>query len=143
MVRPSVANVLWTIDAVTVAQHTPAETLQQRDPAEATPVPARSQHLGLPYWRELPEHEFDAALMARVSRTFARRHGLVPSHMEHSTAWVATNRALSAVPTAFGKRVVWRVQEKSAALFALKVLERWGSAAKVLHVTPDSAQVEK
>jgi general secretion pathway protein E len=111
MTRPSLAEILLASDAVTTEQLAQAGALsmqrgvplpevlvQQRFITDDTLLQAQSTQLGLPYWKELPEHEFDVALMTKVPLAFARRHGLVPIRMEHGAVLVATSRILNVQP---------------------------------------------
>ena len=111
MVHTSLADILLATDAVTVEQLAHAENLraqrglplaevllQQHLITDDTLLQAQSQQLGLPYWKELPEHEFDVALMTQVPLAFARRHTLVPIRMQNVTALVATSHALDVQP---------------------------------------------
>ena len=63
--------------------------LQQRAITEEELLQAQSQHLGLPYWKELPEGEFDTALMTKVPLAFARQHKLIPIRIRDGNVLVA------------------------------------------------------
>ena len=52
--------------------------LQQRAITEEELLQAQAQHLSLPYWKELPEDEFDTSLMTQIPLAFARQHKLIP-----------------------------------------------------------------
>jgi general secretion pathway protein E len=111
MIRTSLAEILLASDAVTAEQLAQAGALstqrgvplpeilvQQRFITDDTLLQAQSTQLGLPYWKELPEHEFDVALMTKVPLAFARRHALVPIRIENGAVLVATSRALDVQP---------------------------------------------
>ena len=111
MVRASLTEILLASDAVTSAQLAQAEAVrtqrgvplpevlvQQRFVTEDTLLQAQSQQLGWPYWKVLPEHEFDVTLMTKVPLAFARRHCLVPIRMQDGAALVATSRPLNVQP---------------------------------------------
>src|SRR5215831_6626986 len=111
MIRTSLAEILLASDAVTEGQLAQAGALsmqrgvplpevlvQQRCITDNTLLQAQSQQLGLPYWKELPEREFDVALMTKVPLAFARRHVLVPIRWENGAVLVATSRALAVQP---------------------------------------------
>ena len=59
---------------------------------------AQGRQLGVTYWAELPDEEFDVTLMHRVPLAFARQHGLVPIRMQDGAALVAVSRALDLQP---------------------------------------------
>ncbi|MGQ4807990.1 Type II secretion system protein E [Candidatus Entotheonellaceae bacterium PAL068K] len=63
--------------------------LQLRLISEDDLLQAQAQHLGLPYWKDLPESEFDPALMAQVPLNFARQHQLVPIRLQNDAVLVA------------------------------------------------------
>jgi general secretion pathway protein E len=111
MARASLAEILLARDAVTTAQLAQAEAVstqrgvplpevlvQQRFVTDDTLLQAHSQQLGWPYWKALPEHEFDVTLMTKVPLAFARRHCLVPIRMQDGAALVATSRPLDVQP---------------------------------------------
>src|SRR4029450_3370344 len=107
MIRTSLAEILLASDTVTATQLTQAEAVsrqrgvpllevlvQQRYITDDTLLQAQSTQLGLPYWKSLPDHEFDIALMTKVPLAFARRHSFVPIRMQDGAALVATSRPL-------------------------------------------------
>src|SRR5262245_17441431 len=111
MICTSLAEILLASDAITEEQLAQAGALsiqrgmplpevlvQQRFITDDTLLHAQSQQFGLPYWKELPEHEFDVALMTKVPLAFARRHVLVPIRMENGAALVATSQVLAVQP---------------------------------------------
>ena len=111
MIRTSLAEILLASDAVTAAQLAqagamstqrgvplPEVLVQQRFITDDTLLQAQSQQLGLPYWKVLPENEFDVTLMTRVPLAFARRHSLVPIRMQDGAALVATSQPLAVQP---------------------------------------------
>ena len=59
---------------------------------------AQGRQLGLLYWKELPDGEFDVSLMHRVPLAFARQHKLVPIRMQDGAALVAVSQALALQP---------------------------------------------
>ncbi len=59
---------------------------------------AQGQHLGLPYWKELPEHEFDVTLMQQIPLTFARQHKLIPIRRQEGSILVATSNPFDVQP---------------------------------------------
>jgi general secretion pathway protein E len=72
--------------------------LQQRLVNEDELLQAQAQHLGLPFWKELPESEFDPALMMQVPLAFARQHKLVPVRHEDGTILVAMSNPYDLLP---------------------------------------------
>ena len=72
--------------------------LQQRAITEEDLLQAQSQHLGLPYWKELPESEFDTALMTKVPLAFARQHKLIPIRIRDGNVLVAISNARDLQP---------------------------------------------
>ncbi|MEE8305284.1 MAG: type II secretion system ATPase GspE [Candidatus Tectomicrobia bacterium] len=72
--------------------------LQQRAITEEELLQAQSQHLGLPYWKELPEGEFDTALMTKVPLAFARQHKLIPIRIRDGNVLVAISNARDLQP---------------------------------------------
>jgi general secretion pathway protein E len=72
--------------------------LQQHLISEDELLQVQAQHLGLPHWKELPESEFDTALMAQVPLAFARQHKLVPIRAEDGTVLVAMSNPLDLQP---------------------------------------------
>lgn len=71
---------------------------QQNLISEEELLQAQSQQLGIPYWKSLPDSEFDAALMRRVPLAFARQHKLVPIRFDEDTALVAVHDPLDIQP---------------------------------------------
>lgn len=111
MARPALTEILLHADALTVEQLERAEKLsaqrnipleevliQQRFISDDTLLQAQSQQLGLPYWKELPESEFDVTLMTQVPLAFARQHKLVPICKKNGVAFVAINRPFDLQP---------------------------------------------
>src|SRR5262244_517768 len=72
--------------------------VQQRFLSEEELLQAQGQQLGLPYWKELPESEFDVSLMAQIPLPFARQHKLVPMRKQDGIILVATSQALNLQP---------------------------------------------
>jgi general secretion pathway protein E len=72
--------------------------LQQRLINEDELRQVQAQHLGLPYWKELPESAFDATLMIKVPLAFARHHKLVPVRDEDGVVLVAISNPLDLQP---------------------------------------------
>jgi len=72
--------------------------VQQRFLGEEALLQAQGQQLGLPYWKELPESEFDVALMAQIPLQFARQHKLVPVRKQDGVVLVAMSQALDLQP---------------------------------------------
>ena len=111
MARPSLTDILIDSGDLTPEQLSRAEALSAE---RQLPVPevllrqhmvsddallrAQGHQLGISYWRELPEREFDVALMQRVPLAFARQHQLVPVRMQDGVALVAISRALDLQP---------------------------------------------
>ena len=111
MARPSLTDILIDSGDLSPEQLTRAETLSSE---RQLPVPevllrqhmisddallrAQGLQLGISYWKELPEAEFDVSLMQRVPLAFARQHQLVPVRMQDGVALVAISRALDLQP---------------------------------------------
>jgi general secretion pathway protein E len=72
--------------------------LQQHLVNEDELLQAQAQHLGLPFWKELPENEFDTALMTQVPLAFARQHKLVPVRHEDGAVLVAMSNPYDLLP---------------------------------------------
>jgi general secretion pathway protein E len=72
--------------------------LQQHAISEEELRQAQAQHLGLPYWKELPESAFDTSLMIQVPLAFARQHKLVPVRAEDGVVLVAMSNPLDLQP---------------------------------------------
>ena len=111
MARPSLTDILIDNGDLTPEQLTRARALSSE---RQLPVPevllrqhmisddallrAQGRQLGISYWKELPEVEFDVSLMQRVPLAFARQHQLVPVRMQDGVALVAISRALDLQP---------------------------------------------
>ncbi|MCZ6875370.1 MAG: type II secretion system ATPase GspE [bacterium] len=67
--------------------------LQQHAITEEELLQAQAQHLDLPYWKELPESEFDTGLMTQIPLAFARQHKLIPIRMRDGHVLVAISNA--------------------------------------------------
>jgi general secretion pathway protein E len=102
MRHTSFADALYSATSLTPEQFSRAEEvslekglrleevlLQQRFLGEDDLLQAQAQHLGIPYWKELPESEFDTALMTKVPLAFARQHKLVPIRAQDGIVLVA------------------------------------------------------
>ena len=76
----------------------PEVLLRQHMVSDDALLRAQGRQLGISYWRELPEGEFDVSLMQRVPLAFARQHQLVPVRMQEGVALVAISRALDLQP---------------------------------------------
>ena len=76
----------------------PEVLLRQHMISDDALLRAQGRQLGISYWKELPEGEFDVALMQRVPLAFARQHQLVPVRMQDGVALVAISRALDLQP---------------------------------------------
>jgi general secretion pathway protein E len=111
MPRTSLSEILLGTTSLTPEQLTRAEELsaqrglrleevlvQQRFLGEEALLQAQGQQLGLPYWKELPESEFDVALMAQIPLQFARQHKLVPVRKQDGVVLVAMSQALDLQP---------------------------------------------
>lgn len=111
MPRTSLTEILLGTTSLTREQLTRAEELsaqrglrleevlvQQRFLGEEALLQAQGQQLGLPYWKELPESEFDVALMAQIPLQFARQHKLVPVRKQDGVVLVAMSQALDLQP---------------------------------------------
>src|SRR4030095_14172327 len=72
--------------------------VQQRFLSEEELLQAQGQQLGMPYWKELPESEFDVSLMTQIPLPFARQHKLVPIRKQDGIILVATSQALNLQP---------------------------------------------
>jgi general secretion pathway protein E len=72
--------------------------LQQHVISEDELRQAQALHLGLPYWKELPESAFDTSLMIQVPLAFARQHKLVPVCAEDGVVLVAMSNPLDLQP---------------------------------------------
>jgi hypothetical protein len=84
MPRTSLTDILLGTTSLTPEQLTRAQELsiqkgvrleevlvQQRFLGEEELLQAQGQQLGMPYWKELPESEFDVSLMAQIPLQFA------------------------------------------------------------------------
>src|SRR5688500_10937033 len=69
--------------------------LQQHCISEDELRQLQAEHLGLSYWKELPESAFDTALMVQVPLAFARQHKLIPVRSEDGMVLVATSNPLN------------------------------------------------
>ncbi|MBM3222937.1 MAG: type II secretion system protein GspE [Candidatus Tectomicrobia bacterium] len=111
MPRTSLADILVGTTSLTPEQLQRAEELstqrgvpleevlvQQRFLGEDELLQAQGQQLGMPYWKELPEKEFDVSLMMQVPLPFARQHKLVPIRKHDGVVLVAMSQALSLQP---------------------------------------------
>jgi len=72
--------------------------VQQRFLSEEELLQAQGQQLGMPYWKELPESEFDVSLMTQIPLQFARQHKLVPMRKQDGIVLVAMSQALHLQP---------------------------------------------
>jgi general secretion pathway protein E len=72
--------------------------VQQRFLSEEELLQAQGQQLGMPYWKELPESEFDVSLMTQIPLQFARQHKLVPIRKQDGIVIVAMSQALQLQP---------------------------------------------
>src|SRR5438093_7916856 len=72
--------------------------VQQHFLSEEELLQAQGQQLGMPYWKELPEGEFDISLMAQIPLQFARQHKLVPIRKQDGIVLVAMSQALNLQP---------------------------------------------
>jgi general secretion pathway protein E len=72
--------------------------VQQHFLREEELLQAQGQQLGMPYWKELPESEFDASLMTQIPLQFARQHKLVPIRKQDGIVLVAMSQALNLQP---------------------------------------------
>src|SRR2546423_3937775 len=72
--------------------------VQQRFLSEEELLQAQGQQLGMPYWKELPESEFDVSLMTQTPLQFARQHKLVPVRKQDGVVLVAMSQALHLQP---------------------------------------------
>ena len=68
--------------------------VQQHFVSEDDLLQAQGRQLGMPYQKELPESEFDVALMMQVPLPFARQHKLVPIRKQDGVVLVAMCQAL-------------------------------------------------
>ncbi len=68
--------------------------VQQHFVSEDDLLQAQGRQLGMPYQKELPESEFDVALMMQIPLTFARQHKLVPICKHDGVVLVAMCQAL-------------------------------------------------
>jgi len=111
MPRTSLTEILLGTTSLTPEQLARAEELsaqrgipleemlvQQRFLSEEELLQAQGQQLGLPYWKELPESEFDVSLMAQLPLQFARQHKLVPVRKQDGVVLVAMSQALYLQP---------------------------------------------
>lgn len=111
MPRTSLTEILLGTTSLTPDQLARAEELsvrrglrleevlvQQRFLSEEELLQAQGQQLGLPYWKELPESEFDVALMAQIPLQFARQHKLVPVRKQEGVVLVAMSQAYNLQP---------------------------------------------
>ena len=97
MPRTSLTDILLGTTSLTPEQLTRAQALstqkgvrleevlvQQRFLGEEELLQAQGQQLGMPYWKELPESEFDVSLMAQIPLQFARQH---QAHVDGLPVW--------------------------------------------------------
>jgi len=111
MPRTALSEILLGTTSLTAEQLARAEELsaqkglrleevlvQQRFLGEEELLQAQGQQLGLPYWKELPESEFDVSLMAQIPLPFALQHKLVPVRKQDGVVLVAMSQALSLQP---------------------------------------------
>lgn len=111
MPRTSLADILIDSGDLTPEQRTRAEALsaerqlplsdvllRQHMVSDDALLRAQGLQLGLTYWKELPDGEFDVSLMHRVPLGFARQHKLVPLRMQDGAVLVAISRALDLQP---------------------------------------------
>src|SRR5947209_12263722 len=107
MPRTSLTDILLGTTSLTPAQLTRAEELstqkgvrleevlvQQRFLGEEELLQAQGQQLGMPYWKELPESEFDLSLMAQIPLQFARQQKLVPLRRQDGCVRVIVSQGL-------------------------------------------------
>ena len=87
-------------EALSAERHLPVPEvlLRQHMVSDDALLRAQGRQLGLSYWKELPEGEFDVSLMQRVPLAFARQHQLVPVRMQDGVALVAVSKALDLQP---------------------------------------------
>jgi general secretion pathway protein E len=71
---------------------------QQNFITEEELLQAQSQQLGIPFWKALPDSEFDATLMRQVPLGFARQHKLVPIRLDEDAVLVAIHDPLDIQP---------------------------------------------
>jgi len=71
---------------------------QQNLVTEEELLQAQSQQLGIPFWKTLPDNEFDATLMRQVPLAFARQHKLVPIRFDEDAVLVAVHDPLNIQP---------------------------------------------
>src|SRR5215468_3275449 len=111
MPRMSLGDILLGTTSLTPEQLARAEELsaqkgvrleellvQQRFLGEEELLQAQGQQLGMLYWKELPESEFDVSLMAQIPLQFARQHKLVPIRKQDGMVLVAMSQALHLQP---------------------------------------------
>jgi len=111
MPRTSLSDILLGTTSLTQEQLTRAEELstqkgvhleevlvQQHFLGEEELLQAQGQQLGMPYWKVLPESEFDVSLMAQLPLQFARQHKLVPIRKQDGIVLVAMSQALNLQP---------------------------------------------
>jgi general secretion pathway protein E len=58
----------------------------------------QAHHLGLLYWKEIPESAFDTTLMTQIPLAFARQHKLIPVRYEDGVVLVATSNPMDLQP---------------------------------------------
>ena len=71
---------------------------QQNLVTEEELLQAQSQQLGIPFWKTLPDSEFDVMLMRQVPLAFARQHKLVPIRLDEDAVLVAVHDPLDIQP---------------------------------------------
>lgn len=111
MHRTSLTDILLASTSLTSEQLARAEELrvqkgvrleevlvQQKLITETELLQAQAQQLGLPYWKELPESEFDPTLMQQVPLAFARQYKLVPIRQQEGSVLVAMSNPLDLQP---------------------------------------------
>ncbi len=111
MRHTALADILIGTTSLTEAQLERAEELRQQRAVSLEDVlrqqnlvteeellQAQSQQLGIPFWKTLPDSEFDAALMRQVPLAFARQHKLVPIRLDDDAVLVAVHDPLNIQP---------------------------------------------
>jgi hypothetical protein len=108
MRHTALADILMGTTALTEEQLERAEELRQQRAVRLEDVlrqqnlvteeellQAQSQQLGIPFWKTLPDNEFDATLMRQVPLAFARQHKLVPIRLDEDVVLVAVHDPLT------------------------------------------------
>ena len=108
--------------------------VQQRFLSEEELLQAQGQQLGMPYWKELPESEFDVSLMTQIPLQFARQHKLVPLRKQDGIVLVAMSQALKDLAAYYEKRSGFDNNEIHRARLGVHFTGMYSSWDELLHL---------